>query len=82
MKNYVEEGNPSCHTKEDRDMALQVAQHLCIKTFIIFDFRKEYNERIIQYIYDGYQQGLTPNPDVLCNSLIKFDLFLYEAARL
>lgn len=82
MKNYADETNPTCHTREDRDEALRVAHHLWIKTFIIFDFRKEYNERIIQYIYDGYQQGLTPNPDVLCNSLIKFDLFLNEAVRL
>jgi tRNA-specific 2-thiouridylase len=82
MKNYTDENNPQCHTKEDRDMAIKVAAHLGIKTFIIFDFREEYNERIIQYIYEGYQQGLTPNPDVLCNSLVKFDLFLDEAKKL
>jgi len=82
MKNYADETNPQCHTREDRDMALKVAAHLGIKTFIIFDFRKEYDERIIQYIYDGYKQWLTPNPDVLCNSLVKFDLFLAEAKKL
>ncbi len=82
MKNYADETNPNCHTREDRDMAIKVAAHLGIKTFIIFDFRQEYNERIIQYIYDGYQQWITPNPDVLCNSLVKFDLFLEEAKKL
>jgi tRNA-uridine 2-sulfurtransferase len=82
MKNYIDENNDQCHTKEDRDMAIKVAAHLGIKTFIIFDFREEYNERIIKYIYDGYKQGITPNPDVLCNSLIKFDLFLNEAKKL
>jgi tRNA-specific 2-thiouridylase len=82
MKNYTDETNPNCHTREDRDMAIKVAAHLGIKTFIIFDFREEYNERIIQYIYNGYQQWLTPNPDVLCNSLVKFDLFLEEAKKL
>lgn len=82
MKNYADESNPSCHTREDRDMALKVAAHLGIKTFVIFDFREEYNQRIIQYIYDGYQKGLTPNPDVLCNSLVKFDLFAAEAKKM
>lgn len=82
MKNYADESNPNCHTREDRDMALKVAGHLGIKTFIIFDFREQYDERIIQYIYNGYQQWLTPNPDVLCNSLVKFDLFLEEAKKL
>ncbi len=52
MKNYIEEDNPTCHTKEDRDMAIKVATHLGIKTFVIFDFREEYNKHIIQYIYN------------------------------
>ncbi len=82
MKNYTDETNPNCHTREDRDMAIKVAAHLGIKTFIIFDFREEYDERIIQYIYNGYKEWLTPNPDVLCNSLVKFDLFLQEAKQL
>lgn len=76
MKNYSEPNNPHCQTKQDRDSAISVAQYLNIKTFIIFDFRKEYEERIIKYIYKTYQQWITPNPDILCNSLIKFDLFL------
>ena len=44
-----------------------------------FDLQKEYQERIIDYIFSGYQKGITPNPDVLCNSLIKFDVFLQKA---
>ena len=82
MKNYSEPDNPSCTTRIDRDMAIKVAEHLGIKTFIIFDFRKEYQERIIDYIYDGYKKWLTPNPDVFCNNLIKFDLFLEQALNL
>ncbi len=82
MKNYAEEENPHCHTRQDRDMALKVAKHLWIKTFIIFDFREQYHQTIIQYIYDGYEKGLTPNPDVLCNSEVKFKLFLDEAKKL
>ncbi len=82
MKNYAEPDNPHCTTRQDRDSALKVAAHLGIKTFIIFDFREEYQERIIDYIYAWYQQGLTPNPDVFCNNLIKFDLFLEQAISL
>ena len=48
---------------------------------MIFDFRTSYQERIIDYIYDTYERGLTPNPDVLCNNLIKFDLFAAEAKK-
>jgi len=76
MKNYADPTNPDCHTRKDRDMALKVSQFLWIKTFIIFDFRKEYDEKIIQYIYDSYKSGLTPNPDILCNTEVKFKLFL------
>lgn len=82
MKNYSEPNNPHCTTRIDRDMAIKVAEHLGIKTFIIFDFRKEYQERIIDYIYEWYQKWLTPNPDVFCNNLIKFDLFLKQAIKL
>jgi len=82
MKNYVQEDNLNCQTKQDRDMALQVAQHLWIDTFIIFDFRQQYQEQIIDYIHHSYLQGITPNPDVLCNSLIKFNLFVQKALEL
>ncbi|MBP8016558.1 tRNA 2-thiouridine(34) synthase MnmA [Candidatus Gracilibacteria bacterium] len=81
MKNYVSEtGN--CPTREDRDEAIKVASHLGIKTFIIFDQREEYDKKIVQYIYDGYKNGITPNPDVLCNSEIKFKLFMQNALNL
>ena len=76
MKNYADESNPYCQTREDRDMALKVSQFLWIKTFIIFDFRKEYDNKIIQYIYNSYKLWLTPNPDILCNTEVKFKLFL------
>jgi tRNA U34 2-thiouridine synthase MnmA/TrmU len=52
MKNYADESNPNCHTREDRNMAIKVAQHLGIQDFLIFDFRQEYEERIINYIYE------------------------------
>lgn len=79
MKNYADESNPNCHTREDRNTAIQVAQYLGIQDFMIFDFRQEYEERIINYIYEWYKQWITPNPDILCNNLVKFDLFLEKA---
>ena len=44
--------------------------------FQTVDLSKEYKERIVDYMFDEYAQGRTPNPDVLCNREIKFDVFL------
>ena len=77
MKNYVSDtGN--CTTYNDAIDAIKVAEFLGIE-IRSFDLQKEYQERIIDYIFSGYQKGITPNPDVLCNSLIKFDVFLQKA---
>lgn len=81
MKNYVSE-EENCPTREDRDEAIRVAQFLGIKEFTIFDFREEYNEKVVEYIYNWYQSWITPNPDILCNSEIKFKLFLEKALKL
>jgi len=81
MKNYVSE-EEECSTRVDRDEAIKVAEFLWIKEFIIFDFREEYNKKIVEYIYEWYQKWITPNPDILCNSEIKFKLFLEKAINL
>lgn len=81
MKNYVSE-EEECSTRVDRDEAIKVAEFLRIKEFIIFDFREEYNKKIVEYIYEGYKKWITPNPDILCNSEIKFKLFLEKAINL
>ncbi len=80
MKNYVSDSG-NCTTYSDAEEAIKVAKFLWIE-IISFDLQKEYNKKIIEYIYNGYQQGITPNPDVLCNSLIKFDVFLNKALEL
>lgn len=80
MKNYVSD-SWNCTTYSDAQEAIKVSNFLWIK-IISFDLQKEYNDKIIEYIYHGYQQGITPNPDVLCNSLIKFDVFLQKAIKL
>jgi len=77
MKNYVSD-TWNCTTYDDAEEAIKVAKFLDIE-IISFDMQKEYNEKIIKYIYDWYKKWMTPNPDVLCNSLIKFDVFLQKA---
>ena len=78
MKNYVDEENPNCSTYKDANEAVKVAEFLWID-ILSFDLRQEYEDKIIKYIYDWYQKGITPNPDILCNTLIKFDVFLDKA---
>ncbi len=58
-----------------------VAQHLGIP-FQAIDLSKEYKERIVDYMFAEYQAGRTPNPDILCNREIKFDVFLQAALKL
>ena len=80
MKNYVAPSG-NCSTYEDAQEAINVAKFLWIE-IISFDLQKEYDEKILQYIYEGYQKWITPNPDVLCNTLIKFNVFLHKALDL
>lgn len=69
-----------CRADDDRQMALKTALELGIP-FKVLDFSEEYNERVIKYFYAEYEAGRTPNPDVLCNSEIKFGLFLEWAMK-
>ena len=78
MLTYLDESNPACTTKQDIEQFHAVRTHLWIDAFEIFDFRKEYCETVLSYLYDGYLAGITPNPDILCNTIIKFWLFLHE----
>lgn len=82
MINYLDEENPeSCPTRADLEEARLVATYLNLP-FFTFDYREEYEKRIVEYIYREYETGRTPNPDVFCNNLVKFDLFLEEALNL
>ncbi len=65
----------------DMEDARRVANHLNIP-FYVFDFEEEYKKQVVQYMIDGYRKGLTPNPDVMCNKKIKFDLFLKESLKM
>ncbi len=77
MINYISD-TPDCPTLIDIEEARKVAEYLGLP-FHTFDYREEYEKRIVNYIYEGYQKWLTPNPDILCNNLVKFDCFLEEA---
>jgi tRNA-uridine 2-sulfurtransferase len=68
-----------CSWNEDQVFAKLVARKLEIP-FHTVDFSKQYSKRVVDYMFSEYEQGRTPNPDVLCNREIKFDLFV-EAAR-
>lgn len=77
MINYLTEDN-SCPTRVDMAVAREVAAYLDIP-FFTFDFIEEYEKRVLNYIFEWYKQWLTPNPDVFCNTWVKFDLFREEA---
>ncbi len=84
MKNWSETKDPKtgeCAWKEERRDAMRVAAELGIP-FVTFDFEEEYNRAVVDYLYREYAIGRTPNPDVMCNRTVKFDLFLREALKL
>ncbi len=77
MINYLTDDD-SCPTRTDMAIAKEVAEYLQIP-FFTFDFVEEYEKKVLHYIFEWYKKGLTPNPDVFCNTWIKFDLFREEA---
>jgi tRNA-specific 2-thiouridylase len=84
MKNWHDDTvtiSNECPWLDDSNDAMIVAQHLGIP-FQTIDLSKEYKERIVDYMFAEYQRGRTPNPDVLCNREIKFDIFLETALKL
>ncbi len=70
-----------CPWIDDSRDAMMVAEQLGIP-FQVVDFSVAYKQRIVDYMFKEYEEGRTPNPDVLCNREIKFDLFLKEALKL
>jgi len=84
MKNWHDESvtiSNECPWLDDSNDAMIVSQNLKIP-FQTVDLSKEYNTRIIQYMFREYKQGRTPNPDILCNREIKFDIFMKIALDL
>lgn len=84
MKNWHDESvtlSDDCPWIDDSNDALLIANQLGIP-FQVLDLSKEYRERIVNYMFAEYAAGRTPNPDVLCNREIKFDVFLNAAMQL
>ncbi|HEX9981175.1 MAG TPA: tRNA 2-thiouridine(34) synthase MnmA [Flavobacterium sp.] len=84
MKNWHDDSvtiSNECPWLEDSNDALLVAQKLGIP-FQTIDLSEQYRERIVDYMFSEYEKGRTPNPDVLCNREIKFDVFMKIALNL
>ncbi|SEL38752.1 tRNA (5-methylaminomethyl-2-thiouridylate)-methyltransferase [Aquimarina amphilecti] len=84
MKNWHDDSvtiSDECPWLDDSNDALLVAEKLGIP-FQTVDLSEEYKERIVDYMFNEYERGRTPNPDVLCNREIKFDVFLKIALSL
>jgi len=84
MKNWHDDSvtiSNECPWLEDSNDAMIVAEKLDIP-FQVVDLSEQYKERIVDYMFDEYSKGRTPNPDVLCNREIKFDVFMDIALKL
>ena len=84
MKNWHDDSvtiSKECPWLEDSNDAMMVAEKLGIP-FQTVDLSEEYKERIVDYMFNEYEKGRTPNPDVLCNREIKFDVFMKIALSL
>jgi tRNA-specific 2-thiouridylase len=84
MKNWHDDSvtiSNECPWLEDSNDAMIVAEKLGIP-FQVVDLSSQYKERIVDYMFDEYSKGRTPNPDVLCNREIKFDVFMDIALNL
>lgn len=79
MKNWSQDlPGFDCPWKEDYQDAKRVAVQLGIP-FKMYDFEKEYRQKVVEYMLDEYKAGRTPNPDIMCNQEVKFKLFLNTA---
>lgn len=84
MKNWHDDSvtiSNECPWLDDSNDAMLVAEKLGIP-FQTVDLSEQYKERIVDYMFNEYEKGRTPNPDVLCNREIKFDVFMNIALEL
>lgn len=70
-----------CEWEEDKTIAEMVAKKIGIPFYFV-DLSEVYRKRVVDYMFNEYEHGRTPNPDVLCNREIKFDAFMQEAFKL
>ena len=84
MKNWHDESvtiSKECPWLEDSYDAMIVSEKLSIP-FQTVDLSYDYQKRIVDYMFNEYEEGRTPNPDILCNREIKFDIFLNTVLKL
>lgn len=82
MKNWEDDDEDEyCSSKQDLLDAIAVAEKIGVDIEVV-NFAKEYKEKVFSLFIDGLKTGITPNPDILCNSEIKFDAFLNHALAL
>ena len=83
MKNFSDTKDlwtGECEWKRDRRDAMRVAAGLNIP-LLTFDFEEEYRKQVLERMFEEYESGITPNPDILCNEEIKFGIFFDEAIK-
>jgi len=80
-KNGFTKDSELCPWVNDQEDMRMVCNKLRIP-FYTFDFEREYKDRVIEYFYSSYEKGITPNPDIMCNKEIKFNLFLKKCILL
>lgn len=79
MKNWAQDlPGFKCPWREDMADAKRVAVQLDIP-FKVYDFQEQYRQKVVDYMIAGYEDGITPNPDIMCNQEVKFKLFLETA---
>lgn len=81
MKNWSGDNygiQSDCPWERDQEDAMSVAESLGID-FISYNFERDYRDKVVEYFFNEYKAGRTPNPDVMCNKEIKFQLFLNKA---
>lgn len=79
MKNWTKDlPGFECPWMEDYQDAKRVAVKLDLP-LKVYDFEKQYRQKVVDYMVEGYKSGITPNPDIMCNQEIKFKLFLETA---
>ncbi|HEC66083.1 MAG TPA: tRNA 2-thiouridine(34) synthase MnmA, partial [bacterium] len=83
MKNWSGDNfgiQTDCPWEQDQKDVEKVCKLLGVP-FITFNFEKEYRKQVVEYFFNEYKAGRTPNPDVMCNKEIKFGLFLEKALK-
>ncbi|HNX04252.1 MAG TPA: tRNA 2-thiouridine(34) synthase MnmA [Opitutales bacterium] len=82
MKNWINEEKIEAHCPWEEDIVC--ARAVCEKLgidFTVCNFIRDYRERVVEYLIDGYKRGITPNPDVMCNREMKFGVLLDHARK-